>query len=80
MAVALVVVQLRAQLTQAQHRQVHGRHTALGLVYITDHYAEHGQALLDMLRRDLPDVLRWVGTVTSIPYRLSYSSVNKLNI
>ncbi|MFT6767208.1 MAG: small ligand-binding sensory domain FIST [Burkholderiaceae bacterium] len=63
MAVALVVVQLRAQLTQAQHRQVHGSHTALGLVYITDHYAEHGQALLDMLRRDLPDVLRWVGTV-----------------
>jgi small ligand-binding sensory domain FIST len=35
----------------------------LGLLYITDHYAPHAQALLDHLRQALPEVPDWAGTV-----------------
>jgi small ligand-binding sensory domain FIST len=62
-AAALVVAQLRAQLAQPGHSLQHGPSIAMGVVYITDYYAEHGQALLDMLREALPEVMRWVGTV-----------------
>lgn len=63
MAAALVVAQLRAQLATPQHQLLHGEQVAVGLVYITDHYAEHAKDLLAMLGEALPDVLRWVGTV-----------------
>jgi small ligand-binding sensory domain FIST len=63
MACALVVAQLRAQLATQQHALLHGEQIAVGLVYITDHYAQHGQALLHTLAEAFPDVLRWVGTV-----------------
>lgn len=41
----------------------HAAAPALGIVYFTDHYAQDAQALLDMLRQELPKVSDWVGTV-----------------
>ena len=35
----------------------------LGLLYITDHYANEAQALLDYLSSELPEVTDWSGTV-----------------
>lgn len=58
-AAALVLAQLRARLARPDHA---GSPT-LGLVYITDHYAEHAQELLDYLSAQLPEVVDWSGTV-----------------
>jgi len=70
MAAALVLAQLRAQLDA---RVEAGGDPAsppaplpcppLGLLYITDAYAPHAQALLDHLMAELPEVTDWVGTV-----------------
>ncbi|TSE35605.1 FIST C domain protein [Tepidimonas charontis] len=57
MAAALVLAQLRAQATDADTVP------PLGLVYLTDHYAEHAQAILDHLGAELPQVTDWVGAV-----------------
>ncbi len=59
MAAALVLAQLRAQMA------LHGYASAptLGLLYITDHYADVAQDILDHLAAELPLVTDWSGTV-----------------
>lgn len=59
MAAGLVLAQLRAQMTLPDY----AAEPRLALVYITDHYAQEAQALLDHLRQELPDVTDWAGTV-----------------
>lgn len=59
MAAALVLAQLRAQMTLPGHASA----PRLGLLYITDHYAAQAQELLDHLRQELPQVQDWAGTV-----------------
>lgn len=59
MAAALVLAQLRAQMALPDHASA----PTLGLVYITDHYANEAQALLDYLSGELPEVTDWSGTV-----------------
>lgn len=58
MAAALVVAQLRAQMALPDHVTA----PTLGLLYITDRYADDAQALLDHLSAELPEVTDWVGT------------------
>ena len=49
---------------QAQLRDPHyASAPTLGLLYITDHYADEAQALLDYLSAALPGVTDWSGTV-----------------
>ncbi len=59
MAAALVLAQLRAQMT------LHGYANAptLALLYITDHYAGAAQDILEHLQAELPLVTDWSGTV-----------------
>ena len=59
MAAALVLAQLRAQMA------LHGYASApaLALLYITDHYADVAQDILDHLAAELPLVTDWSGTV-----------------
>ncbi len=59
MAAGLVLAQLRAQIA------LHGYASAptLALLYITDHYAEVAQEILDHLSAELPGVTDWSGTV-----------------
>lgn len=59
MAAALVLAQLRAQMA------LHGYASAptLALLYITDHYADVAQDILDHLGAELPWVTDWSGTV-----------------
>lgn len=59
MAAALVLAQLRAQMALPAYAQA----PALGLLYITDHYAAQAQELLDHLSAELPEVTDWSGTV-----------------
>ena len=59
MAAALVLAQLRAQMSLPDYAS----QPRLALLYITDHYATEAQALLDHLRQELPGVSDWVGTV-----------------
>jgi len=58
MAAALVLAQLRAQMALPDHAAA----PTLGLVYITDRYADDAQAVLDYLCAELPEVTDWVGT------------------
>ena len=58
MAAALALAQVRAQMARPEYAQA----PRLGLFYITDHYSGHAQALLDLLRTELPMVQDWVGT------------------
>lgn len=59
MAAALVLAQLRAQMA------LHGYASAptLGLLYLTDHYADAAADILDHLGAELPLVTDWSGTV-----------------
>jgi small ligand-binding sensory domain FIST len=59
MAAGLVLAQLRA------HRALAGYASAptLGLLYITDHYANDAQDILDHISAELPDITDWSGTV-----------------
>ena len=59
MAAGLVLAQLRAQMA------LHGYANAptLALLYITDHYAESAQDILDHLGAELPGITDWSGTV-----------------
>jgi small ligand-binding sensory domain FIST len=59
MAAALVLAQLRAQMA------LHGYASAptLGLLYITDHYADAAAEILEHLGAELPLVTDWSGTV-----------------
>lgn len=59
MAAGLVLAQLRAQMA------LHGYASAptLAMLYITDHYAEQAQDILDHLSAELPEITDWSGTV-----------------
>ncbi|MDF1486256.1 FIST C-terminal domain-containing protein [Ramlibacter sp. H39-3-26] len=59
MAAALVLAQLRAQMALPSY----AANPALGLLYITDHYAGDAAAILDHLQAELPGVPDWAGTV-----------------
>ena len=59
MATGLVLAQLRAQLALPGH----ARHPTLGLLYITDHYAEAAEEILAALGAELPEITDWAGTV-----------------
>lgn len=59
MAAAMVLTQLRAQMALPAYAQA----PTLGILYITDHYAAHAQAVLDLLSAELPEVTDWSGTV-----------------
>jgi small ligand-binding sensory domain FIST len=58
-AAALVLAQLRAQMATGAF----AAHPTLALLYITDHYAESAEALLQFLGAELPLVTDWSGTV-----------------
>jgi len=59
MAAGLVLAQLRAHMTLPDYASA----PHLGLLYITDHYANEAQAILAYLSAELPDVTDWAGTV-----------------
>lgn len=58
-AAALVLAQLRAQMAQSSYASS----PTLAILYITDHYANQAQAILDYLSAELPEVTDWSGTV-----------------
>ena len=59
LAAGLVIAQLRAQMTLPGH----ATHPRLGLLYITDDYANEAESILAHLRQELPMVQDWAGTV-----------------
>jgi len=59
MAAALVLAQVRALMAL----QGYASNPNLALLYLTDHYAEHAQDILDHLGAELPEVTDWAGTV-----------------
>ncbi len=59
MAAALVLAQLRAQMASPLYASA----PSLGLLYITDRYAAHAQAIFDHVSAALPEVTDWSGTV-----------------
>jgi len=59
MAAGLVIAQLRAQMTLPGHAP----QPRLGLLYITDHYANEAEPILAHFREELPMVQDWAGTV-----------------
>jgi small ligand-binding sensory domain FIST len=59
MAAALVLAQLRAQMALPDFAKA----PSLGLLYITDHYVDEAQAILEHLSAELPEVTDWAGTV-----------------
>lgn len=59
MAAGLVIAQLRAQMTLPGHAP----RPRLGLLYITDHYANEAEPILAHFREELPMVQDWAGTV-----------------
>ena len=59
MAAALVLAQLRARMALPDF----ARAPTLGLLYITDHYADSAQDILDHLGAELPEITDWSGTV-----------------
>lgn len=58
MAAGLAVAQLQAQMALPDYASA----PTLGLLYITDHYANDAQAILDHAREALPQVHAWAGT------------------
>ncbi|MBL0421146.1 FIST C-terminal domain-containing protein [Ramlibacter sp. AW1] len=59
MACGLVLAQLRAQMARPEYASS----PSLGLLYITDHYADQARDILDHLSAELPEVTDWSGTV-----------------
>jgi small ligand-binding sensory domain FIST len=59
MAAGLVLAQLRAQMALPEYASA----PALGLLYITDHYAPHAEEILAHMGAELPEVADWSGTV-----------------
>ena len=59
MAAALVLAQLRAQMALPGY----ARSPSLGLLYITDHYADEAAQLLEFMSQQLPEVKAWSGTI-----------------
>jgi small ligand-binding sensory domain FIST len=58
-ACTLVLAQLRGQMSSSLHAVT----PTLALLYITDHYAEQAQEILEHLSAELPSVTDWSGTV-----------------
>jgi small ligand-binding sensory domain FIST len=58
-AAALVLAQLRAQMAQSSYASA----PTLAILYITDHYSNQAQDILDFLSAELPEVTDWTGTV-----------------
>jgi small ligand-binding sensory domain FIST len=59
MAAGLALAQVRAQMVLPEYASA----PTLGLLYITDHYADDAQEILDHLSAELPEVTDWSGTV-----------------
>lgn len=59
MAAGLVLAQVRAQMALPEYAAA----PTLALLYITDHYADQAQEILDHLGAELPEVTDWAGTV-----------------
>jgi small ligand-binding sensory domain FIST len=59
MAAALALAQLRAQMALPGY----ARSPSLGLLYITDHYANQAQDILECFSAELAEVTDWSGTV-----------------
>jgi small ligand-binding sensory domain FIST len=59
MAAGLALAQVRAQMALPDYASA----PTLGLLYITDHYADDAQDILDHLSAELPEVTDWAGTV-----------------
>ncbi|MGJ7486102.1 FIST signal transduction protein [Variovorax sp. LT2P21] len=59
MAAGLALAQVRAQMALPDYASA----PTLGLLYITDHYADDAQEILDHLSAELPEVTDWSGTV-----------------
>jgi len=59
MSAGLVLAQVRAQMALPDYASA----PTLGLLYITDHYADDAQEILDHLSAELPEVTDWSGTV-----------------
>lgn len=59
MAALLVLAQLRSQTALGQYAS----NPTLGLLYITDHYAQDAKDILDYLGAEFPFVTDWSGTV-----------------
>ena len=57
MACGLVLAQLRAQMALPSHASA----PTLGLLYLTEPYAPHAQAIIDHLSAALPEVADWAG-------------------
>lgn len=58
-AALMALAQARAQMAQPGYAAA----PTLGLLYITDHYADEAQPLLDLMAAELPEVTDWSGTV-----------------
>ncbi len=59
MAAGLVLAQVRAQMALHSYASA----PTLALLYITDHYADEAQAILEHLSAELPEITDWSGTV-----------------
>ncbi|GAB4211968.1 MAG: FIST N-terminal domain-containing protein [Rhodoferax sp.] len=59
MAVELVLAQVRALMARPDY----AAHPTLGLLYLSDHWADQAQDILDHLGHALPEVVDWAGTV-----------------
>ena len=59
MAADLVLAQVRGQMSTPAYASS----PTLALLYITDHFADHAQAILAHLSGELPEVTDWSGTV-----------------
>jgi small ligand-binding sensory domain FIST len=59
MAAGLVLAQLRAQMSLPEYAAT----PTLGLLYITDHYAQSAREILDHVSAELPWITDWSGTV-----------------
>ncbi len=59
MAAGLVLAQLRARMALPDYAKA----PTLGLLYITDRYADSAQEILDHVGAELPEVTDWSGTV-----------------
>ena len=59
MAAGLVLAQVRAQMALPEYAS----QPTLGILYITDHYANQAQSIFDHLRDELSNIAHWSGTV-----------------
>ena len=59
MAALMALAQVRAQMGTPGYASA----PTLGLLYITDHYADEAQEVLDLLAAELPEITDWSGTV-----------------